>query len=102
MLPQKNPPKSFDWDVLLIFSGEKVLMRQRTETMLHGLWVFPMLPGHTDNLADFGAQMHMNLRNVRPRGREACFHAPNLADEAVSDGRARRGCAEGVSVCYAE
>ena len=38
-----------------------------------------------------------------PRGgREACFHAPNLADEAVSDGRARRGRAEGVSVCYAE
>lgn len=43
-------------------------MRQRTETMLHGLWVFPMLPGHTDNPADFGAQMHMNLRNVRPAG----------------------------------
>ena len=38
-----------------------------------------------------------------PRGgREARFHAPNLADEAVSDGRARSGCAEGVSVCYAE
>ena len=68
VLPQKNPPKPFDWDVLLIFSGEKVLMRQRTETMLHGLWVFPMLPGHTDNPADFGAQMHMNLRNVRPAG----------------------------------
>ena len=68
VLPQKNPPKPFDWDVLLIFSGEKVLMRQRTETMLHGLWVFPMLPGHTDNPSDFGAQMHMNLRNVRPAG----------------------------------
>ena len=68
VLPQKNPPKPFDWDVLLIFSSEKVLMRQRTETMLHGLWVFPMLPGHTDNPSDFGAQMHMNLRNVRPAG----------------------------------
>ncbi len=73
MLPQKNPPKPFDWDVLLIFSGEKVLMRQRTETMLHGLWVFPMLPGHTDNPADFGAQMHMNLRNVRPAGKRSMY-----------------------------
>lgn len=48
--------KPFDWDVLLIFSGEKVLMRQRTETMLHGLWVFPMLPGHTDNPRQISAR----------------------------------------------
>lgn len=47
-LPRKNPPKQLCWDVCLIFSGGRVLMRQRTEAMLHGLWVYPMLEGrHT-------------------------------------------------------
>ena len=47
-LPRKNPPREIDYDLCLIFSGERVLMRQRTETMLQGLWVYPMLEGwHT-------------------------------------------------------
>ncbi len=45
VLPRKNPPKAFDYAVCLIFSGDRVLMRQRTEAMLHGLWVFPMVEG---------------------------------------------------------
>ena len=45
ILPRKNPPKVFDYTVCLIFSGDRVLMRQRTEAMLHGLWVFPMIEG---------------------------------------------------------
>lgn len=44
-LPRKSPPKQLDYDVCLIFSGNRVLMRQRTETMLHGLWVYPMTDG---------------------------------------------------------
>ena len=44
-LPRKNPPKEIAYDLCLIFSGERVLMRQRTETMLQGLWIFPMLEG---------------------------------------------------------
>lgn len=43
-------------------------MRQRTETMLHGLWVFPMLPGHSEHPAELGAQLHLAVRNVRPAG----------------------------------
>ena len=47
-LPRKNPPKELDYDLCLIFSGDRVLMRQRTETMLQGLWIYPMLDGwHT-------------------------------------------------------
>lgn len=46
VLPRKSPPRQLEYDVCLIFSGDRVLMRQRTETMLHGLWVFPMLEGH--------------------------------------------------------
>lgn len=45
VLPRKNPPKILDYAVCLIFSGNRVLMRQRTEAMLHGLWVFPMIEG---------------------------------------------------------
>ncbi len=45
ILPRKNPPRVIDYAVCLIFSGDRVLMRQRTETMLHGLWVFPMVEG---------------------------------------------------------
>lgn len=45
ILPRKNPPKVFDYAVCLIFSGDRVLMRQRTEAMLRGLWVFPMVEG---------------------------------------------------------
>lgn len=48
VLPRKNPPKQLQYDVCLVFSGDRVLMRQRSEPMLHGLWVFPMLDGwHT-------------------------------------------------------
>ena len=44
-LPRKNPPREIAYDLCLIFSGERVLMRQRTETMLQGLWIFPLLEG---------------------------------------------------------
>ncbi len=45
VLPRKNPPKALDYAVLLVFSGRRVLMRQRTEALLRGLWVFPILEG---------------------------------------------------------
>lgn len=45
-LPRKNPPKVIDYDLCLIFNGDRVLMRQRTETMLQGLWVYPMVEEH--------------------------------------------------------
>lgn len=45
ILPRKNPPKVIDYALCLMFSGNRVLMRQRTETLLRGLWVFPMAEG---------------------------------------------------------
>ena len=47
VLPRKHPPKVLDYAVCLIFSGDRVLMRQRTEALLHGLWAFPMAEGKT-------------------------------------------------------
>ena len=46
ILPRKNPPKVIDYTLCLIFSGKRVLMRQRTEALLRGLWVFPMIEGN--------------------------------------------------------
>jgi len=45
-LPRKNPPKVINYDLCLIFNGDRVLMRQRTETMLQGLWIYPMIEEH--------------------------------------------------------
>ncbi len=46
VLPRKNPPREIDYDLLLIRSGNRVLVHQRTETLLQGLWIFPMLEEH--------------------------------------------------------
>ncbi len=47
-LPRRNPPREIEYDLCLIYAGNRVLMRQRTEAMLGGLWVYPMLDGwHT-------------------------------------------------------
>ena len=48
LLPGKNPPKEIEWDLVLIHMGDCVLVRQREERMLHGLWVFPMVEGHNE------------------------------------------------------
>lgn len=45
-LPRKNPPKVINYDLCLIYNGDRVLMRQRTETMLQGLWIYPMIEEH--------------------------------------------------------
>ena len=45
-LPKARPPREKEWDVLLIFSGERVLMYRREEKLLQGLWCFPMTEGH--------------------------------------------------------
>ncbi len=55
VLPKKNPPREIDYDLLLICSESGVLVRQRTETMLQGLWCFPMLEGHHTTAALPGA-----------------------------------------------
>lgn len=46
VLPMKSSPKEYEYDVLLLLSGNRILMRRRTETLLEGLWVYPLLEGH--------------------------------------------------------
>ena len=46
VLPRKNPPKEERWDVLILLDESgRVLLYQRPEKLLQGLWCFPMLPG---------------------------------------------------------
>lgn len=46
VLPKARKPKVIPWTVLVIRSGDRVLLRRRTEKLLQGLWCFPMLEGH--------------------------------------------------------
>ena len=48
VLPVRNPPKKEQHDVLVVMSRGRVLMRQRTETMLQGLWIYPMTDGRLE------------------------------------------------------
>ena len=45
VLPKTKPQKVIPYSVVLILSGGRVLMRQRTEPLLRGLWCFPMFEG---------------------------------------------------------
>lgn len=71
VLPRRNPPKVIDYAVCLIFNGDRVLMRQRTEAMLRGLWVFPMAEGtFTCRTLPEAVQRltHLHVRHVRDAG----------------------------------
>ena len=43
VLPKSKPPKVVIWNVILIRSSGRVLMRMRSERLLQGLWCFPMI-----------------------------------------------------------
>ena len=45
VLPKAKPQKIIPYAVLLVRSGDRVLMRRRTENLLNGLWCFPMFEG---------------------------------------------------------
>lgn len=71
VLPRKNPPKQLHYDVCLIFSGDRVLMRQRTEAMLRGMWVLPMIDRQEDMpsvATALGRTLKLNVRDVVEAG----------------------------------
>ena len=43
LIPGKVPQKTIRWTVAVLRSGNRTLIRRRTETLLQGLWCFPML-----------------------------------------------------------
>lgn len=65
LLPKKKAPATLCRDVLLIRAGDRVLVRQRTENMLKGLWVFPMAEG-------FAEAPDIHLRAKKETGLDCC------------------------------
>ena len=71
VLPKARPQKVIPYAVLLICSGDRVLMRQRTERLLQGLWCFPMLEGtfFADELAEqVQKKLHLPCSNWKDAG----------------------------------
>ncbi len=71
MLPAAKAPRELRWDVLVLFSGDRVLMRQRTEKLLQGLWCFPMLEDNLppDRLPQaLSRKLKLSVENLVPAG----------------------------------
>ena len=71
VLPRSKPPRVIHYDVPLIFSGGLVLMRRRTEALLRGLWVFPLVeadPGVEPDLKGFLARTLLPETTPQVRG----------------------------------
>ena len=71
VLPKAKPQKVIPWAVLLIRSGDRVLMRRRTERLLQGLWFFPMFEGDSpaeELLPVVSKKLHLSLSPLRDAG----------------------------------
>ena len=69
--PKAKPPRSIPYAVLLVFSGDSILMRRRTERMLQGLWCFPMFEGvfTVPELQGFAEKkLHLSLSSLQEAG----------------------------------
>lgn len=61
VLPKAKPQKVVPYAVLLIRSGDRILMRRRTERLLQGMWCFPMLEG-SFSAEELALQIRKKLR----------------------------------------
>ncbi len=71
VLPKAKAQKVIPYNLLLIRSGIRILMRQRTERLLQGLWVFPMFEGDSssEELLPFACKkLHLSLSPLRDVG----------------------------------
>lgn len=71
VLPKAKPQKVIPYALLIIRSGDRVLMRQRTERLLQGLWCFPLLDGESsaEELLPIACKkLHLSLSPLRDAG----------------------------------
>ena len=74
-LPKARPQKLVPWTVLIIRSGDRILLRQRTEKLLQGLWCFPMIAGHLKKEDVSSAVFRsLDIRVSDPRARGDARH----------------------------
>ena len=65
VLPRSRPQKTEYWTVMVLRAGDCTLVRRRTESLLHGLWCFPMMEGAPeDALRKLAKQAHMPCRSA--------------------------------------
>lgn len=73
-LPYKSraaAPRAVPLDVALLIQDGRVLLRQRTETLLQGLWVFPLTEGHhtaAQLTRSLTRQLNLACTYLRPLG----------------------------------
>lgn len=68
-LPQAHPPRVIPWQLLLLRSGSRLLMRRRTEKLLNGLWVFPLLESDKQPAAgEIAKKLHLPVSDPVFRG----------------------------------
>ncbi len=71
MLPPAKKPKELLYDLLIVFSPDGVLMRRRTESLLKGLWCFPMRENTPDTVLTqeaASAFLRLPLSGLAPAG----------------------------------
>ena len=71
VLPKAKPQKVIPYAVLLVRSGDRVLMRRRTERLLQGLWCFPMFEGDSvpeELLPAVSRKLRLSLSPLRDAG----------------------------------
>ena len=70
VLPGAKPQKVVPYALVLITSGDRVLMRRRTERLLEGLWCFPLFEGEFTP-EELRVQIRKKLRLACPVPEEA-------------------------------
>lgn len=70
ILPKAKPPRVISWQVVLVLSGTRVLMRRRTEKLLEGLWCFPMTEAEDGSSPEewIRRKLHLVPRNLSLQG----------------------------------
>ncbi len=75
-LPEKKSKTLEEYAVLLIFHQNTVLLEKKTDGLLKGLWLFPMVPGHyTENEI---SSYYYDHTLESPRGLLCCGHTRHI------------------------
>ena len=71
ILAKAKPPRMIQWTVVIVRSGDRVLIRKRTEKLLQGLWCFPMVeesPSPEELMHHIRNKWKMDVSNFKEEG----------------------------------